>query len=170
MTVTLPTGRTVKLNFIHSSPNFVTQEGASIARVAIDELARELGRRLTQCEISQVAFSGTSEQAVSDLSYTSLGIAVCHPNDTFDKALGRKYAVEKALLAADFTYDERAAVWAAYRAEFTGPTVESVLKTIAASVALLVDAGEVEALESVRQHVITSEGVARVNVSRGRFV
>jgi len=110
MTVTLSTGRTVKLHWVHSSHNNVTREGAGAQRQMLDDLARTRGRRLSMCEVSQV----------DEGEYATLGqgIAMTHPNDTFRKDLGRKHSLGKALVAASLTRAERDDVWAAFKAQF----------------------------------------------------
>ncbi len=152
MTVYLPTGRTVKLTFVHSSPNFETKPGATSLRLAIDADARRMGRRLTLCEISRLGFSGSTASDESSVSYATLGhgVAVCHPNDVFSKAAGRKVAVGHALVAAELDYDDRAAVWAAYNAEFSGVTVGQLLKQVGSAIEMLAASGEFEALDAIR--------------------
>ena len=120
MTLTLSTGKTIKLAFVHSSHDFETRTGSGALRQALDADARNMGRRLTLCEISQVSFSGSTESDESEKSYATLGqgVAVCHPKDVFSKATGRKRAVGAALKAAGLNYDERSEVWAAYRNQF----------------------------------------------------
>ena len=120
MVSTLSTGRTIKLAFVHSSHDFETREGSGALRQALDADARNMGRRLTLCEVSQVGFSGSTESAESEKSYATLGqgVAVCHPKDVFSKAGGRKGSLGKALLAAGLNHDERSEIWAAYRKQF----------------------------------------------------
>lgn len=102
MTLTTSTGRTINLNFVHSSPDFETREGAGAVRQALDADARNMGRRLTLCEISQVSFSGSSEQAESEKSYATLaqGVGVTHPADVFEKSTGRIVSTVAALRGA----------------------------------------------------------------------
>jgi hypothetical protein len=125
MVISLSTGRSLKLHFLHSSHNFDTRKDAGSMRIALDADAREFGRRLTLCEVSEV------NTVDGESTYTTLGagVAICHPNDTFQKTVGRKLSLAKALSAAlpsganDDTlsegqiaanYQDRDEVWAAY--------------------------------------------------------
>jgi hypothetical protein len=47
--------------------------------------------------------------------FVSYGIALCSPNDTYDKEFGRKLSMSRALLKSDLTKEERSVVWEAYR-------------------------------------------------------
>lgn len=122
MTITLSTGRTINLGYVHSSPDFVTREGSGALRQALDADARNMGRRLTLCEISQVSFSGSSDSPVSEKSYATLaqGVGVCHPTDVFDKATGRFVATCAALRGSVETVnaDETVEILLAYFAKF----------------------------------------------------
>jgi hypothetical protein len=46
--------------------------------------------------------------------FVCFGEANCVPTDNFCRATGRKLALTRALKQADFDYDARKAIWAAY--------------------------------------------------------
>jgi hypothetical protein len=132
MTVTTAQGRTINIHFMHSSPDFVTREGASTVREALDDAARDCGRRLTTCDVSEARYSGGSGQETEvDYNLLGSGTAICHPHQEggFNKARGRKTSLEYALLCAWPSKDidptlsdeeaiqnkqERESVWKAY--------------------------------------------------------
>jgi hypothetical protein len=130
MTVTSQ-GRTINVHFMHSSPDFKTREGASVVRVKLDTDAVLCGRRLTTCDVSEVFVAVNGDTANTDYTLLGSGTAICHPNDSFNKAKGRKQSMEYALLAAWPSKDidtslsdnvaaqnkqARQSVWDAYRA------------------------------------------------------
>jgi hypothetical protein len=111
MNVTLANGRKLKLTFVHSSPDFKTRADAGEFRIALDSDAARIGRRITLCNISEVG--DTPDQTV----LIGQGVALCHPNDTFNKAKGRKLALTYALAAAEaagVSRNDRRAVWNVY--------------------------------------------------------
>jgi hypothetical protein len=137
MTITLATGRTLNINFVHSSPDFETREGAGAMRQALDADARNMGRRLTLCEISQVGFSGSSDgngNVVSEKSYATLaqGVGVCHPSDVFEKSTGRLVSTVAALRGAaeSVNADETVEVLVGYFAQFPTEMSESFKQTL----------------------------------------
>jgi hypothetical protein len=124
MTVTTALGRTINIHFIHSSHDFVTRDGASEQRRALDDDAIAFGflnglrdirpRRLTLCTLSEVG--GTEDAHGKPENYMVLGqgVGVCHPNDTFKKPVGRKAALTAAMKAAGLDVVERESIWSAY--------------------------------------------------------
>jgi hypothetical protein len=128
--------------------------GCGSGTAAVDNSAEIVNRRLTLCEVVEVLPADTTGDQEGDAqpeqeTYVLLGqgIAICHPNDTFSKAVGRKMALHYALQAAfpsdakiepEWTnrvtnYFTRADVWTAYLVHFpvkgatvkTGTIVES---------------------------------------------
>lgn len=113
MTVATRSGRSLKLSFIHSSHNFDTRKDAGDNRIAVDNLAAAVNRRVTICTINELG--DTKEQNV----LIGEGLSMCHPSDTFDKAKGRKIALTNALVAASadggLTREDRQDIWNVYR-------------------------------------------------------
>ncbi len=134
---------------MHSSPDGISRPGASPARQALDALAMwddslfshrgpAAPRRLTLCTISRVinAADGPGRRGAlePDEIYNVLGqgLSVCHPNDTFSKAIGRKKSLAASMRVALSTtkdepedvqvqnYQDRTDIWNAFRAEFEG--------------------------------------------------
>jgi hypothetical protein len=64
----------------------------------------------TFCHVQRKLSDGTWEPITA-------GIAWCSPNDTYDKNVGRKVSLNRALHAAGFEldYGERSLVWNSYR-------------------------------------------------------
>jgi hypothetical protein len=128
MVVTLATGQTLRVSFVHSSPDAhkpkdddaPVVESASGLRQRIDNTAQDIQRRLTFCELAEVAFSGDSTGHNDEKSYLVLGEgwAVCHEKDQFRKEVGRKIALTGALTAAGLDREAREQVWAAYLDSF----------------------------------------------------
>ena len=58
------------------------------------------GRRLTKCEI------------IEDSGVIAQGVAFCHPNDNFNKEIGRKTSLRAAVSEMD--RETRADIWFAY--------------------------------------------------------
>lgn len=44
----------------------------------------------------------------------SIGLAICHPKDNFNKSYGRKLSFANALWVSDFSKLERRGIWRAY--------------------------------------------------------
>jgi hypothetical protein len=65
--------------------------------------------RHTQCKILQ------AEEGKEDLGYISIGYSRCHPNDNFNKEIGRQLALKKALEDGEFTKEARTHFWNEYR-------------------------------------------------------
>lgn len=125
MKVTLSTGQTLSVQFVHSThgahaADYEAPEGRGITRSTVDNFAKELGRRLTLCEIAEVRYSGDSTAQSDETDYVLLGQgwSVCHPNDAFKKESGRKIAFAKSLEAVGFDRITREELWDAYLAEF----------------------------------------------------
>lgn len=96
MQVTLKNGRRLKVQFVHSSHDFVTHEAiAGGLRQFVDNLARSLSRRVTLCDIADV----TDGPVVDTKQYTSLaqGFAVCYYKDNYVKLAGRSLALARAV-------------------------------------------------------------------------
>ena len=55
------------------------------------------------------------EENLPKLGYVSVGYARCHPNDNFEKELGRQMSLKKALEDGDFTKEARTSFWDVYR-------------------------------------------------------
>jgi hypothetical protein len=127
MNVTLSTGQTLHVSFVHSSHgvelrNFDEHEAAlknaGGTRKLVDNFAYETARRLTLCEIAAVTPKSDATGHHEEYFVLGQGWAVVHPNDKFTKTTGRKLALTKALQAADFDRDARAEVWQAYHNAF----------------------------------------------------
>lgn len=134
MKVTLSTtGVTLNVLFVHSSHgahlnDFVQKTDAGITRTTVDNFAKELGRRLTLCEISEVGYSGDSTGQSDEEVFNVLGQgwSVCHPNDVFEKRAGRKLAFGKALVAAGIAdRGVREELWNAYLNEYEPAIAEA---------------------------------------------
>jgi hypothetical protein len=104
MKVTTSSGRTYKVQFVHSSAPEHADRPATPGglRQFVDNLAASLLRRVTFADISLVEPVPNEKEADSGPSfkYTSLGqgFAVCHHTDQFQKKTGRAYALDRALL------------------------------------------------------------------------
>lgn len=97
MTITLKSGRVLKVQFVHSSPDLNAPKLATPGglRQFVDNLSRSLNRRVTLCDISDVlpgdATTTTTYEAIGQ------GFAVCYYKDTFQKVLGRGIALLRAI-------------------------------------------------------------------------
>lgn len=114
---------------MHSSHNFVTRPDAGAFRRGLDETARREGRRMTLCEVAEIQnFNASDSSGHADEVFNVLGqgMSVCHPNDQFRKAMGRKVSLTAALTAAGLDLNERESVWDNYRAQFE--TKDTVVK------------------------------------------
>lgn len=69
----------------------------------IEELTGRVVDDNRRCTIARIEVNG---------KYFSRGVAICHSNDNFRKATGRKIALADALYS--FNKDERIAVWNKY--------------------------------------------------------
>jgi hypothetical protein len=107
MTVKTASGRTLHVHFVHSSYNGITRVNAGAERQALDADARLIDRRLTLCDVSEV-------EGADMYTLLGQGVAVCHPNDSFNKATGRKKAMTAALRASGLSDMDRRDVWNDY--------------------------------------------------------
>lgn len=87
---------------------------------------REEPRQKTYCVISADDISPRMAGRRSNLRWVSgewvraEGVSECVPPDQFDKNVGRKIALRKALKLSNMTQDQRTRVWEAYFAERNG--------------------------------------------------
>ena len=66
-------------------------------------------KRHTECKILERV------EGKEDLGFISIGYAKCHPNDNFNKEIGRQQSLKKALEDGEFTKEAREQFWNAYR-------------------------------------------------------
>jgi hypothetical protein len=89
---------------------------AGAARRELDADAETVQRRLTVCQLAEVAqaVGGTDEH----YSGIGIGISMCHPSDVFTKRVGRKksftYALEAASRDGLLSREERRDLWNGY--------------------------------------------------------
>lgn len=86
------------------------QEGGvkKVSKIGVTREEEPLVRH-TECKILQDLEDGENP------NYISIGYARCHPNDNFNKELGRQYSMKKALEDGEFTKESRAVFWETYR-------------------------------------------------------
>lgn len=120
MTVTLQSGRKLNVHFMHSSHDVNSVVSPGTIRAALNHDAKLIGRRLTLCDISEVAYQSTNGLGAVFNNYRLVGrgIAICHPNDEFKKPVGRKVALTNALASANLSLGDRVNVWDDYLVEF----------------------------------------------------
>ena len=98
----------VQVNFSHLTP---TEIGGAFGL----ELMMYGIQRVTFCAL-MFPEADSKEYEDRDLDEVSFGIGVayCSEEDNFERAVGRKLALTRALRDSDFTKEERAMIWETY--------------------------------------------------------
>lgn len=110
MLVKLSNGKTIRIQFVHSSHSGFPVENPTPGglRQLVDNIAFSLDRRITLCEIAEVKdgeFLTSDPESQVPRQYVPLaqGIAVCYKKDQFKKLAGRSIALIRALANAELS-------------------------------------------------------------------
>lgn len=114
MKIALDNGDMYKVQFVHSSHEYVSRKPASPGglRQFVDNLALSLRRRVSLCDISKVTADAVIDGKPT-YAYTSLsqGFAVCHWKDQFSKLIGRAAAFDRALSNSELPWEVQDDIW-----------------------------------------------------------